>query len=67
MSRAEIGSYLGLTLESVSRLLSRLHDDGLIKVNLRQVELLDVDALRVIAIGPEPKTATDSLPLPAAA
>lgn len=66
MSRAEIGSYLGLTLESVSRLLSRLHDDGLIKVNLRQVELLDVDALRAIAVGPEPKT-PESLPLAAAA
>ena len=66
MSRAEIGSYLGLTLESVSRLLSRMHDEGLIKVNLRQVELLDVDALRAIAVGPEPKTA-ESLPLQAAA
>jgi len=66
MSRAEIGSYLGLTLESVSRLLSRLHDDGLITVNLRQVELLDVDALRAIAVGPEPKT-PENMPLPAAA
>ena len=67
MSRAEIGSYLGLTLESVSRLLSRMHDDGLIKVNLRQVELIDVDALRAIAAGPEPKTEPESLPLRAAA
>lgn len=66
MSRAEIGSYLGLTLESVSRLLSRMHDDGLIKVNLRQVELVDVDALRAIALGPEPKP-TESWPLQAAA
>jgi CRP/FNR family transcriptional regulator len=66
MSRAEIGSYLGLTLESVSRLLSRLHDDGLVRVNLRQVELIDIDALRAIAAGPEPKT-SDSVPLQAAA
>jgi CRP/FNR family transcriptional regulator len=66
MSRAEIGSYLGLTLESVSRLLSRMHDDGLIKVNLRQVEFVDVDALRAIAVGPEPKPA-ESWPLQAAA
>jgi CRP/FNR family transcriptional regulator len=66
MSRAEIGSYLGLTLESVSRLLSRMHDDGLIKVNLRQVELIDVDALRTIAAGPEPKTPEDwALPVAA--
>lgn len=66
MSRAEIGSYLGLTLESVSRLLSRMHDDGLIKVNLRHVELVDPDALRAIATGPEPKI-QDNWPLPQAA
>lgn len=46
MSRAEIGSYLGLTLESVSRLFSRFQDDGMIKVHLREIELLDMDALR---------------------
>jgi CRP/FNR family transcriptional regulator len=66
MSRAEIGSYLGLTLESVSRLLSRLHGEGLIQVNLRHVELLDLDALRALATGPEPK-APDDWPLQAAA
>lgn len=66
MSRAEIGSYLGLTLESVSRLLSRMHDDGLIKVNLRHVEVIDIEGLRALAAGPEPKQ-PDSWPLPAAA
>jgi CRP/FNR family transcriptional regulator len=49
MSRAEIGSYLGLTLESVSRLFSRFQDDGLIKVHLREIELLDAQALRGVA------------------
>jgi CRP/FNR family transcriptional regulator len=53
MSRAEIGSYLGLTLESVSRLLSRLQDDGFIKVHLREVELLNVAALRGMASSSE--------------
>lgn len=56
MSRAEIGSYLGLTLESVSRLFSRMQEDGLIKVHLREIELLDVAALRAMAAGPEPQT-----------
>jgi CRP/FNR family transcriptional regulator len=49
MSRAEIGSYLGLTLESVSRLFSRFQDDGVIKVHLREIELMNVEALRVMA------------------
>jgi CRP/FNR family transcriptional regulator, anaerobic regulatory protein len=53
MSRAEIGSFLGLTLESVSRLFSRMQDDGLIKVHLREIELRDMAALRTIASGPE--------------
>jgi CRP/FNR family transcriptional regulator len=53
MSRAEIGSFLGLTLESVSRLFSRMQEDGLIKVHLREIELLDMAALRTIASGPE--------------
>jgi CRP/FNR family transcriptional regulator len=49
MSRAEIGSYLGLTLESVSRLFSRFQDDGIIKVHLREIELLNTEALRAMA------------------
>jgi CRP/FNR family transcriptional regulator len=53
MSRAEIGSYLGLTLESVSRLFSRMQDDGLIQVHLREIELRDVPALRTLAVGSE--------------
>lgn len=59
MSRAEIGAYLGLTLESVSRLFSRLQDDGLIKVRLREIELLDMTALRAMAAGPEPAPLDD--------
>ncbi len=57
MSRAEIGSYLGLTLESVSRLFSRFQDDGLIKVHLREIELLDMDGIRAAAACAEPAAA----------
>ncbi|MNT98977.1 Nitrogen fixation regulation protein FixK [compost metagenome] len=49
MSREEIGSYIGLTLETVSRQFSRLDDCGLIRVRHRSVELLDKRALRASA------------------
>lgn len=46
MTRAEIGSYLGLKAESVSRTLGRFHQEGLIEVRGRAVKLLDCAALR---------------------
>jgi CRP/FNR family transcriptional regulator len=46
MTREEIGSYLGLTLETVSRLFSRLQRDGLITAHQREVELKNVAGLR---------------------
>ena len=45
MTRSEIGSYLGLKLETVSRLFSRFQQSGLIEVRGRAVTLLDCDAL----------------------
>lgn len=51
MTRDDIGSYLGLKLETVSRVLARLASAGLIAVRSRQIELLDQDALRAIADG----------------
>ena len=47
MTRQEIGSYLGITLETVSRTLSGLHDAGLITVDQKSIELKDINALRV--------------------
>ena len=46
MTREEIGSYLGLKLETVSRLFSRFHLEGLIQVQGRSVKLLDIAALK---------------------
>jgi len=46
MTREEIGSYLGLTLETVSRVLSRFQRDGLVHVQQREVELRNATALR---------------------
>lgn len=46
MTREEIGSYLGLKLETVSRTFSRFQDEGLIEVKQRHVKILDADGLR---------------------
>ena len=46
MTREEIGSYLGLTLETVSRLLSRFQQEGLILVKGRGIRILDASSLR---------------------
>jgi CRP/FNR family transcriptional regulator len=48
MTREEIGSYLGLKLETVSRLFSRFQEEGLIQVQGRAVKLLDPGALKQI-------------------
>jgi len=54
MTREEIGNYLGLAVESVSRLLSNFKKTGVIEVNYRELELLDLPALRAIALGTAP-------------
>jgi CRP/FNR family transcriptional regulator len=46
MSREEIGSYLGLKLETISRLFSRFHREGLIQIQGRAVKLIDEIAVR---------------------
>jgi CRP/FNR family transcriptional regulator len=48
MTRQEIGSYLGLTLETVSRSFSGLHEAGLIHVTQRDVVIVDEPALRTL-------------------
>jgi CRP/FNR family transcriptional regulator len=45
MSRADIGSYLGLRLETVSRLLSRFQVEGLLRVEGKSVQILDAEGL----------------------
>ncbi|MEJ2576468.1 MAG: fumarate/nitrate reduction transcriptional regulator Fnr [Gammaproteobacteria bacterium] len=48
MSRQEIGSYLGLALETVSRLFTRFQDEGLLKVERKHVQILDMDGLQAL-------------------
>ncbi|MFZ6755717.1 helix-turn-helix domain-containing protein [Undibacterium sp. Ji50W] len=56
MTRHEIGSYLGLTLETVSRTLSAFNELGLISVDQRQIALLDIHALKTLRRLPPAKT-----------
>ena len=46
MTREEIGSYLGLKLETVSRAFSRFQEDGLLEVKQRDIRVLDEPGLR---------------------
>lgn len=52
MTREEIGSYLGLKLETVSRTFSKFADDGIVEVKQRHVRIVDTDALRAIVNAP---------------
>jgi CRP/FNR family transcriptional regulator len=45
MSRAEIGSYLGMKLETVSRTFSAFQQQGLLEVDKKHVRLTDVEGL----------------------
>jgi CRP/FNR family transcriptional regulator len=54
MSRHEIGNYLGLAVETVSRLFTRFQDDGLMRVDRKHIELLDLDALDALVNGVGP-------------
>jgi CRP/FNR family transcriptional regulator len=51
MSREDIGNYLGLTIESISRLLSRFKKQGWLNVSNREIELLDLPGLKLLAMG----------------
>ena len=48
MTREEIGSFLGLKLETVSRAFSKFAEDGIIEVKQRNLKILKPDALKLI-------------------
>jgi CRP/FNR family transcriptional regulator len=48
MTREEIGSYLGLKLETVSRAFSKFSEEGIIEVKQRYVKIVAPDALKKI-------------------
>ena len=45
MTREEIGSYLGMKLETVSRMLSKFQRDGLLDAHGKQISILDMEGL----------------------
>ena len=51
MKRNEIGSYLGLKLETVSRTFSQFQQEGILEVKLRQIRILDQSKLEQLVNG----------------
>jgi CRP/FNR family transcriptional regulator len=51
MTRQEIGTYLGLQLETVSRCFSRLREAGILEVRQRNIRILDTAALQRLVAG----------------
>lgn len=51
MSREEIGNYLGMTIETVSRTFAKLKADGLVAVDLREVRIVKPEQLQALASG----------------
>ena len=51
MSRQDIANYLGLTIESISRLLSSFKAKSWISANKRDIQILDLTKLKEIALG----------------
>jgi len=49
MSRADIGNYLGLTVETVSRVFSRFQKKDLLLVDKKEIEIIDFTKLRALA------------------
>lgn len=45
MTREEIGSYLGMKLETVSRMFSKFQKDGLVDTHGKQIRILDLEGL----------------------
>jgi CRP/FNR family transcriptional regulator, anaerobic regulatory protein len=53
MTREEIGSYLGLKLETVSRAFSRFQDEGLISVQQKHIRIVDIPRLKTLLTPPD--------------
>jgi CRP/FNR family transcriptional regulator len=48
MARNDIANFLGLAVETVSRVFTRFQNQGIIRARGREVELLDVEALQMV-------------------
>jgi len=50
MSRQDIGNYLGMAIETVSRQFRKLQDQEVVKIDKRNIQVLDMDELERISI-----------------
>jgi CRP/FNR family transcriptional regulator len=62
MTRGDIGSYLGLSLETVSRLFTTFQRNGLVQVEQKHVQILDIEGLQRILQKGLPPFLARSLP-----
>ncbi|MGM0571080.1 fumarate/nitrate reduction transcriptional regulator Fnr [Marinobacter sp.] len=51
MARNDIANFLGLAVETVSRVFTRFQNQGLIRARGRDIELVDLEALQTMALG----------------
>lgn len=51
MSRADIGSYLGLSTDAVGKAFARLGERGMVKVSLRTLTVSSIEGLQSLAAG----------------
>jgi CRP/FNR family transcriptional regulator len=51
MSRHEIGSYLGLAVETVSRLFTRFQDESLVRVERKHIQIINREGLESLVAG----------------
>ena len=49
MTRGELGSFLGLKLETVSRTLTHFDELNLIEINQRHVRIINLEGLKAVA------------------
>jgi CRP/FNR family transcriptional regulator len=49
MSRLDIANYLGLTVETVSRVFSRMQKMSIIKVDNKEIDILELEGMRIMA------------------
>lgn len=49
MSRVDIGNYLGLTVETVSRVFGRMQKMDILQVDNKEIRILDIDGLQALA------------------
>jgi CRP/FNR family transcriptional regulator len=51
MSRQDIGNYLGLAIETVSRLFAHFQEQGVLRVNRKQITIVDMGRLKAMVEG----------------